>query len=143
MTQAEAYMYDCGNEPSKPKTGRSIEDIKKLTDDQIDEFIAKSTGWKFQEGEPPTYGGSYKRKGWLNPSNEFCTYVPKFSTDLNAMHTAEKYFLNRGDEWYMYTDNLCDIITHNGGYQAAEMLIHASARTRAQAFVLTLEQTNA
>lgn len=120
------------------KTGITIEDIKKLTDDQLRDRICECLKWvkKDEKG----YWGSYR---WYHNNKPVDHEAPWFTTDLNAMHEAENYFLNRGDEWNMYTDNLCDIIVHNGGYQAAEMLVHASARTRAQAFVLTLEQTKA
>ncbi len=62
-----------------------------------------------------------------------------FSSDLNAMHEAEKMMMDRGDDWGTYCDMLMDIsVKRGGGYQNAEMVIHASAARRAEAFLRTL-----
>ena len=58
---------------------------------------------------------------------------------LDAMHNVEKHLLNReGDDWGVYCDNLMDIIVSAAGYSAAELYCHASAATRAEAFLKTI-----
>jgi len=94
--------------------------------------IAEYCGWQqvmelhgYIKGiRPPT-------RGWIT--------VPDYLNDLNAMHNAEKHLLNReGDDWGIYCDNLMDIIVSAAGYSAADLYCHASAATRAEAFLKTI-----
>jgi hypothetical protein len=65
--------------------------------------------------------------------------IPDYLNDLNAMHEVETHLLNKeGDDWGIYCDNLMDIIVSAAGYSAAELYCHASAATRAEAFLKTI-----
>jgi len=61
-----------------------------------------------------------------------------YAGSLDAMHEVEKYLLGEGDDWGVYCDHLMDIIVTAGGYSAAELYCHASAATRAEAFLKTI-----
>lgn len=88
-----------------------------MTDEQINAAIAEACGWK---------GNVLDRdmEGNLWPS-----YPPRYCTDLNAMHEAEKTHRASGD-WHEYIqilDTLSEVDP-----------IYATARQRAEAFLKTL-----
>lgn len=115
-----------------------LEEVKKLTDDELRIKVAELCGWtEISKKEASVIGWDYLGK----PSKDLTAFyaVPRYSTDLNAMHEAEKIVLNMGDEWGRYTDILIDLIVQEQGYQAAELLVYAPARKRAEAFVLMME----
>jgi len=66
--------------------------------------------------------------------------IPDYPNDLNAMHEAEKliYSCSKDELWSKYLDNL-DIITRAHHNQYWDM-IHASAKQRARAFILTIKK---
>ena len=75
--------------------------------------------------------GSQCDLDYIHPKN--------YAGSLDAMHNVEKYLLNKeGDDWGIYCDNLMDIIVSAAGYSAAELYCHASAATRAEAFLKTI-----
>ena len=86
-----------------------------MTDDQINQAIAKACGIVGKSGE------IYKTsEGWVVDCPQFCT-------DLNAMHEAEKTMDE--EQWH-------DYVEHVGGRW--EQAMHATARQRAEAFLRTL-----
>lgn len=66
--------------------------------------------------------------------------LPKYCSDLNAIHEAEKLILEKSDGmslpdlWDKYYANL---------RQGSSIIIHADARRRAEAFVETFEESAA
>ena len=121
-----------------------IEEIKKMTEDQLTIKVAELMGYT-DLGYPKNRGDEEGIDPELiigrSSENRGLRYiVPPYSRDLDAMHEAEKYMLDNGDEWGRYTDILMDVIVQWEGYQAAELLIHASARQRAEAFILTMDR---
>lgn len=61
---------------------------------------------------------------------------PNFYSDLNAMYSAEEKILFLGEEeWERYTDLLLTVIIKKLGYSGASWLVHASAPSRAEAFL--------
>jgi hypothetical protein len=100
-----------------------------MTDEQINAAIAEACGWtqvnvKHGSGRAPNadYVGS--------------EFIPNYSTDLNAMHDAEKVLDKeqvREYQTYMY-DMACEIDNIYGRW----MPYSATARYRAEAFLRTL-----
>lgn len=86
-----------------------------MTDNQIDEAIAKHIRW---QSNAPDWS-------WVN------TLPPRYCRDLNAMHEAEKGLI-KGDPglWECYTNRLYTKYGIDG--------IHATARERAEAFLKTI-----
>jgi hypothetical protein len=73
-------------------------------------------------------------EGWQGP--DIRPWVPEFSSDLNAMHEAEKVLLGRIDHWWNYHTELKAMkILENHGKGG---IIHATAEQRAEAFLKTI-----
>jgi hypothetical protein len=89
-----------------------------MTNKQINNTIAKACGWKL------------KKHYWLTPEGceAFGWDIPDYSTDLNAMHEAEKG-LENPDCYEKWLADVC------GG---TSYLFHATAQQRAEAFLKTL-----
>lgn len=111
-----------------------------MTPQQIDQAIAEACGWVEVHstiGNPSTlYGWHPEKHPKEKYSNE--TLIPRYATDLNAMHEAEKT-LDRGENHLMrggfglYLINLprvCD----------GEPRVCATAAQRAEAFLRTIGQ---
>jgi len=106
-----------------------------MTDEEINEAIARFFGWKSSE-EILKYDGQYlkiktKCRVWISPdSGEPKIKTPDYCSDLNLMHEAEKflfrekmahrYFLFLTDFWRGNKSNYC---------------FHSTARQRAEAFL--------
>jgi len=93
-----------------------------MTDEQINEAIAKACGWK--EVEPWLNGRRcFERK------NDPCGYgledIPNYCTDLNAMHEAEKTIYKHHAMWNAYYYAV----------GAGVFSLHATARKKAEAFL--------
>lgn len=94
--------------------------------------------YNFKEEAEKEWKDDYGGPEYASPIKKIVC-VSNYFKDLNEINIAEKYLLNRGDEWGLYCDNLLDIIVKTYGYQGAEMLIHASASQRAEALGKTLK----
>jgi hypothetical protein len=109
-----------------------------MTDEQINAAIAEACGWTECRlvaklvlsvlRDPVAYG--------IPPNGTYEIACPNYSTDLNAMHEAEKV-LNKEQvreyQTYMY-DMACEIKNTCGRW----MPYSATARYRAEAFLRTL-----
>lgn len=93
----------------------NIDEVIALTDEELNYTIGQFNG--YEETDPKD--------------------MPLWHKDLNLTHLLETEILNKGDLWTDYQDFLMELITRKAGYQAAELLFHASARTRAEAYLLT------
>jgi hypothetical protein len=68
---------------------------------------------------------------------EFRKSLPRYCSDLNAMHEAEKVLEHEEiDLWSYYIYELNELIQRNNRVQFA---IHATARQRAEAFLRTID----
>lgn len=89
-----------------------------MTDTEINIAIAEACGWKPQTIFLDMAG------------NLFPDSVPLYTTDLNAMHEAEKCAVLR--------DKLFDYCTSLHTITGGELFFHATARQRAEAFLRTI-----
>jgi hypothetical protein len=113
-----------------------------MTNEQINEAIAEACGWI----EIHDSGPWHHHKPWGYPpqppgaGGNAYKYVPDYCTDLNAMHEAEKVLAPKNwdrfsEKWWNYYHHLLDGDVHK--------TIHATARQRAEAFLLTLGKWSA
>jgi hypothetical protein len=100
-----------------------------MSDEEINEAIARFLGWKSSE-EILKYDGQYlkiktKCRVWISPdSGEPKIKTPEYCNDLNLMHDAEKSM--NEEQWFDYIDFM------PGVWQEA---VHSTARQRAEAFL--------
>ena len=90
-----------------------------MNDEQINQRIAEACGWTVDK----------RGLGWLSPKGYY-TEPPDCSTDLNAMHEAEKVLRD--------ADLLFEYGMHISNSHHYEYLLRATARQRAEAFLRTL-----
>ena len=107
-----------------------------MTPQQIDQAIAEACGWVEVHstiGNPSTLYGWHPDK---HPKSQYLdeTLIPRYATDLNAMHEAEKT-LSAGDNYYLrggnYYARLAEICSDRSR-------IRATAAQRAKAFLQTV-----
>ena len=101
--------------------------------------IAEACGWKAENcWHPCNCLDEYHSEGhWLDSE------LPSYTTDLNAMHEAEKVL---GDKWMPYARKLLEITTGCGDNMPLGFLngatlcsaVHATAAQRAEAFLKTI-----
>lgn len=110
-----------------------------MTNDEIDAAVAEAcnfVGW--QEFQPNKNGPKFRfwdyPKNWMGPSRE--PWVPKFCSDLNAMHEAEKVLTIQQEKNYFV--NLEGIVGDLIWYRTVGKTYRATARQRAEAFLRTL-----
>jgi hypothetical protein len=118
-----------------------------MTNDEINRSIATAVGWEFCQRSPTRNGQKMpweitycrhpdKSSGrWRKLSR-----LPSFASDLNAMHEAEKTLSKR--QKLEYQEQLYFCAHRNGEYDgsfASWHYIHASAKTRAEAFIATIK----
>jgi hypothetical protein len=126
-----------------------IEDIRKMTENEINSKIAEFCGWtNIKEecvlSEPDdrylskALYGDKLFKSSVDKSFITRRQIPIYTEDLNSIYKAENVLLNMGDVWDIYCDNLMDLIVEDEGYQAGELLIHASAFRRTEALLMTI-----
>ena len=80
-------------------------------------------------------------KGYDNYECRCDSCHPDWCNDLNAMHEAEKVLVEKGvNMWWRYVDF---INRHNPTRLGRETAVHATARQRAEAFLLALGKWSA
>lgn len=103
-----------------------------MTDEQINAAIAEACGWKAHD-HPECMA---KKEGWrmpevwiMRPDGElaFRHEIPNYCNDLNAMHEAEKLLIKNHNLWTNYYYSI-----------GATIVLHATARQRAEAFLRTI-----
>lgn len=98
-----------------------------MTDTEINIAIAEACGWRrcgtVGHNETPAWKLPYERT--VTESG-----LPSYTTDLNAMHEAEKCAVLRAKLF----DYCTSLHTITGG----ELFFHATARQRAEAFLRTI-----
>jgi hypothetical protein len=91
-----------------------------MTDQQINQAIARACGIVGKD----KYGPIYKTPdGWV-------VDCPRFCTDLNAMHEAEKTLTDAN--MFVMAHHIERLVSAHGQHY-----FHATARQRAEAFLLT------
>lgn len=116
--------------------------LSKMPDEQLDIMVLTICGWRRHT----------KRDGsehWVNNNDDRAIIypfeaLPKYTTDLNAMHEAEKYHLIYPSTfckklWVLMFGDNGDHDQHRSNY--AGHIISTTARQRAEAFVLTMYKT--
>lgn len=109
------------------------EEIQKLSDDELSIKVAEFCGWWWLQD-------AKGHKRWLHPEHkersdgilydEDGKPMPNYPQDLNAMHVAEKLIKPNDRTWAWYL--------HWLGIVADCGAVHATARQKAEAFVLTM-----
>jgi hypothetical protein len=104
-----------------------------MTDSEINKIIAEYIQWKPAIIPRDMTGKPFE--GWDIP--------PDYCNDLNAMHEAEK-FLEGSHNWNKYTDILGKLCLYkpelHGLRTFVNIIVSASARQRAEAFVKTIDK---
>lgn len=100
-----------------------------MTNDEMRVAIAESVGWKYAHIQESAYIQSH---------------VPDYCNDLNAMHEAESTIFN-SDVASKYAYELHKIVhspemptNHNFCINCFQLLLHATATQRAEAFLRTI-----
>ena len=101
-----------------------------MTDQQINQAIAKACGWRKEDG---VYMWT------VNRIDCTCPELWDWCNDLNAMHDAESLLYHMGPE---FARQLLEIVSRDAGpgvwYAHGSFAhVHATARQRAEAFLLT------
>lgn len=115
-----------------------------MTNEKINVAIAQECGWKFP-CEPCAANGIKNR--WRRPTNDGCrdqTQLPNYCNDLNAMHEAEATLTNDDwdDKFYHWLGFVVIGKQTTGLWEYRKMIVHATARQRAEAFLRTLGKWN-
>ena len=120
----------------------NIEDIKAMSDAKLRYMVAKLAGltemeekidpMEMWDGESVSIDAALDGRG-----------VPDFPRSLEAMHEAEAILLKTGCVWKNYCNNLMHITSNGPKYGLSDGLsiltyVHATARQRAESFVITL-----
>lgn len=113
-----------------------------MTNEEMDRKIAEAVGWNLE----PELAHNWELRGkWcesLQKERIFAVSIPKFCTDLHAMHEAEQnLFARHHDARDIFIDRLCRIMDPVNGYrkQGAIDIIDATAEQHAQAFIETIQ----
>ena len=107
-----------------------------MTDQQINQAIAEACGWRKEDG---VYMWT------VNRIDCTCPELWDWCNDLNAMHDAESLLYRMGPE---FARQLLEIVSRDAGpgvlYAHGSFAhVHATARQRAEAFLLTLGKWSA
>ena len=115
-----------------------------MNDSQINIAIAEACGWTLVKDDPNFH------EYWEHPKDGRKIGVaanpspfPDYCNDLNAMHEAEHRLCKLEFGWRTYADALEDVVGVNGwwaimGEADKRLVLHATARQRAEAFLRTL-----
>jgi len=116
----------------------TIESLRLLSNNQLNELVAKACGWK----QGPCGCGFIwcdKRIRWFAPDNIWHSYIPDFSENLNAMHGLEAAMDSELSMTWM--SNL-SLAVHGVDDKDTVNMMQASARQRAEAYVLTMGKSD-
>ena len=114
------------------------EQYAKLTDEEVRIMVAEFAGWERIKRPPrPELSVMWKLHG---EGQRVTVYeLPDYVHDLNAMHKVEKLLdITLGQE-ITYMEKLIEVMSSPEGCYPGNILWHASAAQRVEAFVLTME----
>jgi len=103
-----------------------------MSDEEINRAIAEHLGWKFIPCRDDGFGRATGER-WRDPDGDIGLTPPDYSSDLNAMHEAEKAFTSVQCSFYTYS--MREVITE---HDASRRTWHATAPQRAEAFLRTV-----
>ena len=109
---------------TRSKGKMNIEQVKAMSGEELNAKVGDLAGFK------PDFLGYGPFDGSRGDTDPRHSTSQNYSQDLNAMHEAEKKLTN--DQWVEYGLNLDRLNVFP--------IVHATARQRAEAFVLTMEQ---
>lgn len=104
-----------------------------MTDKEINGAIAEACGIVKEDQWGPLYKTAL---GWVRD-------CPDYANDLNAMHEAEHRLYKLEFGWRTYADALEDVVDANCCWAIMaeadkRLILHATARQRAEAFLRTI-----
>lgn len=105
----------------------TLEQVKALSDEELRVKVAKLCGWG--EFHNDHYGSGF----WTGPSAVDGEDPPDYPHDLNAMHVVEEGMTDA--QYDTHWNELVAICVRDG----RERMNSATARQRAEAFVLTMQ----
>lgn len=102
---------------------------------EINKAIAEFLGWKIVIVKDDDTGAS--QQWWMDVNGKLHAF-PDYCDDLNAMHEAEKWLIEKEGD-YFYTEALMDVVRSDteSPFKGA-VLICATAHQRAEAFLKTI-----
>lgn len=111
-----------------------------MTEQEQQIALCEWMGYRYQEGEEPVYGGSYKARGWFTPEGSSMKFVKELpnTNSLDVLHGMEMKL----DEDQKF--NYARILFHfRHGFTSnivglSEMPIMATASQRREALLRTL-----
>ncbi len=105
-----------------------------MTNEEINEAIAKHTGWKQCDC------GNKDCLAWFRKESWEPEFAPLFATNLNAMQDAEKMSLSGSTAWLDFAVNLMRVLEAEQMSELNGMtcILQATARQRAEAFLRTV-----
>lgn len=109
------------------------EEVKKLTDEELRVRVAVLCGWKRCEDHSDPFCPCVYFERTVVASS--VGHLPRYESDLNAMYEAEGVLVEVQKRKF---GNLLLSIVNPDEYYGEYDLVHASARQRAEAFVLTM-----
>ena len=119
----------------------TLEQVKKLSDEELQIKVAELCGWTSIH---PAHDSLFGTRHWPDGQSAEGDEVPNYPQDLNAMHEAEKTLPTDRIKKYVYQVSK---VASNGNpnahlfhVQGAVALTTATARQRAEAFVMTMEE---
>lgn len=127
------------------KDKMTLEEINKLTEKELRIKVAKLLGWtlihtdhEWQEfGEYPYDAVVGMPKGGVFVGSASYDELPEYTSDLNACRKMEETLDTR--DQMMYVARISEILSPAVCPQSFRML-HATARQRCEAFVMTIKQ---
>ena len=106
-----------------------------MTDSEINQAIAEACGWRKARIGTQSKSDPYP-SGWCDANNNERTHCHDYCHDLNATHEAEK--LLTPDQWLEYERVLARLCFIGPDGSWARLVMSATARQRAEAFLRTI-----
>lgn len=101
-----------------------------MTNEELDRAIAEHLGWQRYGDEAD--GGEC----WYKPHEGYRKTLPRYSTDLNAMHEAVASLTEL--ELSRYADEVCDL-AYNGHHDAdIQKILKMGAKELAECYVMAI-----
>lgn len=131
--------------PHRPNRRRFTRGLKIMTDEQIRIAVAEVMGWKLSPDRDRFGNQYYVLNEVYVKAGEFpisAKGLPNYPEDLNAMAEARKTLTK--DQMEAYHDNLHEVTSRNHDGEndkvATMLMVDATARQRAEAFLRTLNK---
>jgi len=128
----------------------TLEEVKELSYEEIRIKVAELLGWTRIHLDSDWQGVEEYTRSTVVGIPKNCVFIgsasydetPNYPEDLNACYEMEERCYESPEEWEAYGDHLMDCVVRDSGYQGADLLIHATARQRCEAFIMVMEAVN-